>query len=365
MSSGRKPKIRRWKPVKISRYLLFPIAWIYGAVAAVRRALYRSGFCASYKSEIPTIGVGNLSVGGTGKTPHVEYLIRLLSEKYAMATLSRGYRRKTQGFVLANELAGTTLSVDGIGDEPLQFYTKFPQIKVAVAEKRKIGLQQLQKRFPELQCVVLDDCYQHLQVSPKCRILLTEYSQPYCDDFPVPMGRLREFKSAARWTDLVIVTKSPAELKIDQKEVWRKRLNLQEHQHLFFTTMKYGEWQPLTPIAREKQLDFTTEVVLLTAIAHPEPLCDYLKSKYKIIKHFQYPDHHYFSKSEIENIHNQYFIDKSKNRVLLTTEKDSMRLLYHEVGKCVNQMPLFSISIEVEFLFDEKEKFDQIIISYL
>lgn len=365
MSSGKKPKIWRWKPVKISRYLLFPIAWIYGSVAALRRALYRWGFCLSYKSEIPTIGIGNLSVGGTGKTPHAEYLIRLLSEKYSIATLSRGYRRKTKGFVLANDLAEAELSVDSIGDEPLQFYTKFPRIKVAVAEQRKMGLQQLQKRFPELQCVILDDCYQHLQVSPKCRILLTEYNQPYCDDFPVPMGRLREFKSAAQWADLVIVTKAPAELPLAQKEMWRQKLNLQERQPLFFTTMKYGQWQPLTPVALEKKLDSTTEVVLLTAIAHPKPLCDYLKSKCKIIKHFQYPDHHYFSDKEIENIYNQYFINQSKNRVLLTTEKDSMRLLYYEVGKYVNQMPLFSIPIEAEFVFDEKEKFDKTIVTYL
>lgn len=352
-------------PVKTSRYLLFPIAWIYGAVAALRRWFYRCRLLKSFVSPVTTIAVGNLSVGGTGKTPHVEYLIRLLSDKFDIATLSRGYKRKTKGFVLANDIDDAALSVETIGDEPLQFYTKFPRIKVSVAEQRKIGLQQLHSRFPQLQCVILDDCYQHLQVEPKCRILLTEFHQPYCDDFPVPMGRLREFKSAARWADMVIVTKSPTELPLDQKEVWRKRLDLKKNQQLFFTTMKYGEWQPLTDIAHKKQVDSTTEVVLLTAIAHPEPLLDFLKPKYRIIKHFQFSDHHYFSKNEIENVYNQYFANHSENRILLTTEKDSMRLLYQELGEFVGRMPLFSIPIEVEFLFAEKDKFDQIIISNL
>lgn len=345
------------------RYLLFPIAWIYGAVAAFRRWLYRCGLLKSYVSPIKTIAVGNLSVGGTGKTPHVEYLIRLLSDKFEIATLSRGYKRKTKGFVLANDIDASDLSAETIGDEPLQFYTKFPSVKVSVAEQRKVGLQQLHSRFPQLQCVILDDCYQHLQVSPHCRVLITEYAQPYCQDFPVPVGRLREFKGAARFADVVIVSKCPSTLEAVQKKIWTQRLGLQSRQQLFFTTMVYSDLQPLTETARLQQISSATEIVVLTAIAHPEPLLEHLKNQYSLIRHYQYPDHHYFSKIEIENIYNQYFKENNKNRIIVTTEKDSMRLLFQEMGRFVRQLPLFSIAIEPRFLLGDKEKFDQFVIS--
>lgn len=338
--------------------LLYPFALIYGTVAAVRRWLYRIGLLEAYQAPIPTIGVGNLSVGGTGKTPHVEYLIRLLSNQYKIATLSRGYKRKTKGFVLANDIDPKELSAEMIGDEPLQFFTKFPHIKVAVDENRAEGIQQLLQRFPDLQCIILDDCYQHLKIKkPDLNILITEYAIPYALDYPLPAGRLREFRSAARYADIVIVSKCPENLTEQQRAEMTELLKLQDYQHLFFTAMRYGELTALNESGRKQQITSQTEVVLLTAIAHPEPMEKYLSEKFKIIHHYRFADHHYFSAEEIAEIQKTYFSEKNRNRILVTTEKDSMRLIYGTLSKHLETIPLFSLPIEPYFLFQDEDRF--------
>ena len=365
--------------------LLFPFALIYGTVAAIRRWLYRQGILSAYLPPVMTIGVGNLSVGGTGKTPHVEYLIRLLSAQHQIATLSRGYKRKTKGFVLANELTQSSLSAEAIGDEPLQFYTKFPHVKVAVDEKRKEGIEQLLQRFPDMEYIILDDCYQHLQVKPQLSILITEYQHPYAKDYPLPAGRLREFRSAARYADIVIVSKCPAEMTEGQAEEMKKMLKLQAHQQLFFTTMQHSDLQAVNEYAKKLLRDDTNEsgkqeqrsdlnqpegqqqpvedleVVVLTAIAHPEPMLEYLLKKYKIIHHYRFPDHHYFSTEEVEEIKRNYFSEESKNRILITTEKDSMRLIYNDISKILEDVPLVVQPIEPQFLFQGEKRFFQIL----
>lgn len=353
---GRKES--RNKIVKL-RFILFPIAVIYGMIASLRRFFYRKGWCKTYIPIIPTIGVGNLSMGGTGKTPHVEYLIRLLEPKLTLATLSRGYRRKTKGFVLANDFSDNTLSAETIGDEPLQFHTKFPKVKVAVCEERSVGIQQLQQRFPDLSCVILDDCYQHLAVKPQLRILITEYEHPYCNDYPLPVGRLREFRSAAIDADAVIVSKSPSNLNADQVKMWRQKLQLLPSQQLFFTAMQYNDFQPLNEAAKQIDICTETEIILLTAIAHPEPLYDFLFQKYKILYHARFSDHHYFTNQEIKNIINTYFSDNQNNRIIITTEKDSMRLIQSPLSQILSSTPIFSIGIAPLFLFDEGSKFNQ------
>lgn len=337
--------------------LLYPFALIYGALAALRRWTYRCGLRKAYQAPIPTIGVGNLSVGGTGKTPHVEYLIRLLSNQYKIATLSRGYKRKTKGFVLANDIDKTQLSAEMIGDEPLQFYTKFPHIKVTVDEKRKDGIQQLMQRFPDLQYIILDDCYQHLQVKPNLNILITEYAAPYALDYPLPAGRLREFRSAARYADMVIVSKCPETLTEQQRAEMTKLLKLQDYQQLFFTTMRYGKLTALNDCGKQQEVSPQTEVVLLTAIAHSGPMVEYLSEKFKIIHHYRFPDHHYFSAEEIAEIKKTYFSKNNQNRILVTTEKDSMRLIYGALSKHLEAIPLFSLPIEPKFLFQDEEFF--------
>jgi tetraacyldisaccharide 4'-kinase len=343
-----------------SQKLLYPLSLIYGSVAAIRRWLYRKGVLSAYQPPIPTIGVGNLSVGGTGKSPHVEYLIRLLSEYYKIASLSRGYKRKTKGFVLANDIDPQQLSAEMIGDEPLQFYTKFPHIKVAVDEKRKEGIQQLMQRFPDLQCIIMDDCYQHLQVKPQLSILITEYQNPYAKDYPLPAGRLREFRSAAKDADIVIVSKCPETLTEQQRVDITKLLKLQDYQQLFFTTMHYGELAALNECGKQHQVNTQTEVVVLTAIAHPEPMVKYLAEKFKIIHHYHFADHHYFSTEEITEIQKTYFSEKNQNRILVTTEKDSMRLLYSELSKNIEHIPLYVQPIKPLLLFQEETQFIQI-----
>ena len=340
-----------------TRFLLYPLGLIYGTVATVRRWLYRIGLLEAYQAPIPTIGVGNLSVGGTGKSPHVEYLVRLLSEHYKIATLSRGYKRKTKGFVLANDIDPQELSAEMIGDEPLQFFTKFPHIKVAVDEKRKDGIQQLLQRFPDLQYIILDDCYQHLQVKPHLNILITEYQTPYAKDYPLPAGRLREFRSAARYADIVIVSKCPADMTEAQCSEMAQLLKLQDYQQLFFTTMHYGELVALNECGKQHQLTPQTEVVVLTAIAHPEPMVKYLSEKFKIIHHYHFADHHYFSAEEIAEIQKTFFSDKNQKRILVTTEKDSMRLIYGVLSKHLEAIPLFSLPIEPKILFQDEEFF--------
>lgn len=342
------------------RILLYPLGLIYGTVAAVRRWLYRVGLLEAYQPPIPTIVVGNLSVGGTGKTPHVEYLIRLLSNQYKIATLSRGYKRKTKGFVLANDINPQQLSAELIGDEPLQFYTKFPHIKVAVDEKRKDGIQQLLRRFPDLQFIILDDCYQHLQVKPNLNMLITEYQKPYAKDYPLPAGRLREFRSAARYADMVIVSKCSADMTEAQCSEMAQSLKLQDYQQLFFTTMHYGELAALNECGKQHQLTPQTEVVLLTAIAHPEPMVEHLSEKFSIIHHYRFADHHYFSAEEIAEIKKTYFSENNQNRILITTEKDSMRLIYGALSKHMEVVPLFSLPIEPCFLFHGEELFSHI-----
>ena len=341
----------------ILRVLLYPLGLIYGTVAALRRWLYRVGLLEAYQAPIPTISVGNLSVGGTGKTPHVEYLIRLLSNQYKIATLSRGYKRKTKGFVLANDIDAQKISAEMIGDEPLQFYTKFSHIKVAVDEKRKNGIQQLLQRFPDLQLIVLDDCYQHLQVKPDLNILITEYQNPYTKDYPLPAGRLREFRSAARYADMVIVSKCPADLTEVQRSEMTQLLKLKSSQPVFFTTMHYGELTALNECGKQQQISSQTEVVLLTAIAHPEPMVEYLSEKFKIIHHYRFADHHFFSAEEIAEIKKTYFSEQNQNRILVTTEKDSMRLIYGTFSKPMEIIPLFSLPIELYFLFQDENRF--------
>lgn len=344
--------------------LLYPFALIYGAVAAFRRWMYRCGLRTAYQAPVPTIGVGNLSVGGTGKTPHVEYLIRLLSNQYKIATLSRGYKRKTKGFVLANDIDPRQLSAEIIGDEPLQFYTKFPHIKVAVDEKRKDGIQQLLQRFPDLQYIILDDCYQHLQVKPDRSILITEYAAPFALDYPLPAGRLREFRSAARYADIMIVSKCPADMTEAQCSEMAQLLKLQDYQQLFFTTMHYGELTALNECGKQHQLTPQTEVVVLTAIAHPEPMVKYLSEKFKIIHHYRFPDHHYFSAEEIAEIQKTFFSDKNHNRIMVTTEKDSMRLIHNSFINQFDTIPLFSQPIEPYFLFQEKTNISRILCNF-
>ncbi|HPE40261.1 MAG TPA: tetraacyldisaccharide 4'-kinase [Bacteroidales bacterium] len=334
------------------RLFLVPFSWIFGLIVACRRRLYKYQLIKSVRFPIPTICIGNLKVGGTGKTPHIEYLITQLKDHYQIAVLSRGYGRKTKGFILANHLTTSKKNAIFIGDEPLQFHSKFPDIPVAVCEKRSLGIQQLMMLFPKLDLILLDDAFQHLAVNYSLKILLTEFQNPYTKDFPFPAGNLREHKNAAHHADIVIVTKSPVDCDPLLIEVKKKQLKIKKDQELFFTSIVYKPLQPLTPSASIYPMDSIDEIIVFTGIANGSPLLQYLEKQFSKISYFSFPDHHCFSHSELENIKNRFEQDPHKKKIILTTEKDWMRLSGIQEN-CLLLLPVFSIPIEIRF--HEKE----------
>lgn len=331
-------------------------AWLYGTVGLIRRRFYKKGIISSARfKEVVTISIGNLSMGGTGKTPHTEFLIRQLANPYKVATLSRGYGRKTKGFILANELSSNELTSTMIGDEPLQMHKKFPEIQVAVCEQRAIGISKLLATPTPPDIILLDDAYQHLQVTPDCHILLTEYEHPYFDDFVVPAGHLREFPCASKNADIIIVTKCPASLTQAEKKQFLNALKPTENQEVFFSTFEYSEPIPITPRAKKFTLSAETPIVVLTGIARPEPLLKEISNKYHTIKHFKFQDHHQFTEQEIQALTAFQFADNQKEKAIFSTEKDISRLLTNETKKNVSLQPIFTISIKVKILFEQEK----------
>lgn len=330
------------------RKILFPFSILYGIVTAIRNYLYDRGLFKSYSFKTPVIVVGNLSVGGTGKTPQIEYLIRLFSEKYQVATLSRGYKRKSAGFVLAN----LSTAVEDIGDEPFQFFIKFKTIQVAVDTDRKNGIEQLlsQKNQPEV--ILLDDAFQHRKVKAGFYILLTSYADLYTDDWMLPTGNLREYRSNANRAQVIIVTKCPPNLPQESQQVVRNKLNIKENQHLFFSAITYDLYCFSEHDSKPVELLKQTDKVLVAGIAKPEPFFDYLKSDSDVVLKFS--DHHDFTSEEIESIRNQ-----ASGKPIVTTEKDYMRLK----GKIPNEQ-LYYLPIQSSFL-SNRELFNQLILNYV
>jgi tetraacyldisaccharide 4'-kinase len=318
------------------RKMAWPISLLYGAVVYVRNLLYNHRILKSKSFETPTICVGNLSVGGTGKTPMIEFLISRLQDDHQLAVLSRGYKRKSEGFQLAN--ANST--VDELGDEPFQIYRKFPRVTVAVDADRQNGIAQLQKKMdPSL--ILLDDAYQHRKVCPSLSILLTTYDNPFFNDWYLPTGSLRDTKSASRRADLIVVTKCPEMLENSERENYERRLKKNMGQEVLFSTLTYDN----TLSGQELKMNLEdlngTEFTLVTGIANPEPLVNHLKERNLVFEHLKFGDHHSFSTSEISLLNNQGLI--------LTTEKDYVRLQ----GKVES---LFYLKIEHQFLADDEEK---------
>lgn len=333
--------------MNILRKILFPFAILYGFVTSFRNFLFDKGILKSHSFDLPIIAVGNLSVGGTGKTPQIEYLIRLLSPTNKVATLSRGYKRKSEGFILAD----ATSNAEILGDEPFQFYQKFPNILVTVDANRKNGIEQLMK-ISKPDIILLDDAFQHRKVKAGFYILLTAYNDLYADDFILPTGNLRESRSGAERANIIVVTKCPANLSEKEKNVIERKLQLESRQKLFFTSIAYDEFI----FSEEKQLLVSeiknSEKLLLAGIAKPEPFFDYLKNEKDTI--LTYPDHHHFSEKDILEIK-----EKAEDKIIITTEKDYVRLK----GNLPSEQ-LFYLPIKSEFL-QNQEIFDQTILSYV
>ena len=335
--------------------LLFPIGAIYGAITLLRRKLHNKLSIRFTPKDTPIISIGNLAVGGTGKTPHTEFLIRMLQEKYRVATLSRGYKRATSGYILAD----TTSTAAQIGDEPMQMHQKFPAVSVAVCESRKEGIEQLQKLPTPPQVILLDDAYQHIAVKAHLQLLLTNFAAPYPTDFPLPAGNLREFSCAAHEADIVVVTKCPPTLSPKEVETIEKKLHLQSHQQCYFSTLLYDAPRPLTEAAQQFSLNEKTHILLFTGIAHSELIFQYLASQYTDVKSIAFNDHHHYQEKEVDRIC-QIAASSTHQTALFTTEKDAARLYGTPLWSKLEGMPLFSLPISVKLLWNEQEFTQQI-----
>lgn len=334
--------------MKLLRRLLFPFSLIYLLVTAVRNFLYDKGLFESYTFSVPVIAIGNLSTGGTGKTPQTEYLIRLLSDKYSVATLSRGYKRKSKGFVLGSGES----TADALGDEPYQFYRKFPEISVAVDADRKNGIEQLLAVNPKPEVILLDDAYQHRRVKAGFYILLTAFGDLYADDFILPAGNLRESRGGADRANVVIVTKCPPNMSETHMQQISQKLKLKLSQKVYFTCIEYDNAVYSDTGRFEVSEIKDMPKVLAAGIAKPKPFFDYLKQPGDDILTF--PDHHDFTDSELADLN-----ERSKNKIIVTTEKDYMRLN--------GRLPadrLFYLPIKSRFLNGESD-FDKTILGYV
>jgi tetraacyldisaccharide 4'-kinase len=334
--------------MNLLRKILFPFAILYGFITSIRNFLFDKGILKSYSFDIPIIAVGNLSVGGTGKTPQIEYLLRLLSPKYKLATLSRGYKRQSKGFVLAD----SNSNVEILGDEPFQFYTKFNNIQVAVDADRKNGIEQLLLQTNKPEVILLDDAFQHRKVKAGLYILLTSYGDLYPDDFMLPTGNLRESRNGSKRANLVVVSKCPANLSIDEQNKIAAKLKLESNQELYFSFIDYDEF-----IYSEDKTMKVSEIrnvnkLLLAGIAKPNPFFAYLQSEDD--EKLFFPDHHHFTENDINTIKN-----KSQNKIIITTEKDFMRLK----GSIANEQ-LFYLPIRSSFL-SASDNFDKTITNYV
>lgn len=329
------------------RALLFPLSWLYGLIIGLRHVLYDHKILPTHTVNVPTICVGNLAVGGTGKTPHVEYIIKLLTEqKYKVAVLLRGYKRHTRGFILADDEATAWT----IGDEAMQYYAKYPNIKVAVCENRVRGVHQLQKRVKDLDAVILDDAFQHRSLRCGLNIVLTAYDNLYVNDYLLPVGSLRDLPHRISRADVIVVTKCPENLLPIQMRVVDNRLHLAAFQQLHFSKMIY---QPITQKGKP---------LLLCAIAQPQYLIEYVKAQYPDVMVMTFPDHYAYTQTDVRKI----MLYAKKADFVITTEKDMPRIaltsLEHKLQEQNKQLVVLPISAEFK---TDKQGFDRRVLTYV
>lgn len=337
--------------MKKLRFLLFPVAIIYDLVTTLRNFLFDIGIFTQKKFSIPVIVVGNLSVGGTGKTPQIEYLIRLLKNKYQIAVLSRGYKRKTKGFL---KVSNSHLSTE-VGDEPLQFAKKFSDIFVAVDEQRVSGIQEILAQS-KTDVMLLDDAFQHRKVKGSLYLLLTKFDDLFVDDFLIPTGNLRESRRGAERANAIIVTKCPDNLTDNQQNIIKNKLEKYQ-KPIFFTTILYAKTlKGFSEILLADLPNF--EVLLVTGIANPNSLIRFLKDRNINFQHLNFSDHHHFSTKDIELIKSTYENLKGLNTIILTTEKDFVRL-NNDVKY------LYYLEIETNFIGNQREIFNNLLIQHI
>ena len=349
--------------IRINRWLL-PLSWLYGLGVSIRNTLFDMGILKSKSYQIPVICIGNLTVGGTGKTPHTEYLVNLLRRHNKVAILSRGYKRKKKGYILASEES----TVEDIGDEPWQMKQKFGNVYVAVDKNRRRGIERLctDPETRDVEVILLDDAFQHRYVKPGVNILLIDYHRMVTDDCLMPAGRLRESKDGINRANIVVVTKCPHDIKPMGYRVVQKALKLRPYQKLYFSTIQYGmlwglfhdEERPLSSITPEES------VLLLTCIASPEQMHFDLKPYSSRITPLAFPDHHEFTAKDIVEI-NEKFAAMPSPKLIITTEKDATRLLMAEGLSNEAKNSLFVLPIRVQILRNEEQNFNEKITGYV
>ena len=340
--------------LKSFRYLFLPLSFLYAIIIRIRNWLFDKNHLKSAIFNFPIICIGNLAIGGTGKTPMVEYLIRLLQSDYAVATLSRGYKRKTKGY----GIAGVDTTALEIGDEPMQFHLKFPGITVAVGEERLDAIPQLLHDKPGTEIILLDDAFQHRTVKAGLNILLTDYKNLYTRDFLIPAGDLRDSRQSAKRAEIIIVTKCPHKLTVEERDLILAELNPGPHQSVFFTEILY---RPPYHLFNKDIFSFSRgiEMLLVCGIADPKTFQEYLTPHVKSYDMLRFPDHHIFSIDDMEEIKKQFEKLRSANKIILTTEKDGVRLQKFENE--LKDFPIYVMPIEHSFMFNDADRFHRII----
>lgn len=343
---------------------LYPFSIIWGIITGFRNFLYDKKILKSRKFSLPVICIGNITVGGTGKTPHALYLAGLLGSRYNVAVLSRGYRRKTKGFLLAGPSSGTA----DIGDEPLLISRKFPDITVAVDRDRCAGITRILEERPQTGVIVLDDGFQHRRVTPGLSILLSDYDRPVYRDHLLPYGNLRESRGNLKRADIVIITKTPEDISPEEQKAIRESLDLAPGQQLFFSSLVYGDPVPVfkgNTLPGPSSGNPDNGILLVTGIGNPAPLYNHLRKSYSRVIHMRFGDHHYFRPGDIRKIQKMLTERKEEMKYVITTEKDAVRL--RETGSVAEPLlpVLYYIPVEIDFPDHRKEEFNKLITDYV
>ncbi len=346
------------------RRLLIPISWVYHGFTSLRNSLYDNKVLKSHEFEVPVVSIGNITVGGTGKTPHTERIVNMLCDQFKITILSRGYKRKTKGYLRATQAS----TVADIGDEPKQMARKFAgKADMVVCEDRAEGIERITAEEKDKNLmIILDDAYQHRSVTPTVNILLIDYNRPIFEDHFLPWGNLRESPKESSRANIVIVTKCPPDVKPIERRVFSKHIGLLPSQSIFFTTLEYKPLRPVfDDITADAAVSKDTHILLVTGIANTKPLEEHLrKSVSKEITHIKYGDHHNFSKKDLSKIKSAYASIPGDDKVIITTEKDAMRLSEMQLPQEIRQR-MYYLPIEVNFVFDDEDNLKNEILKYV
>jgi tetraacyldisaccharide 4'-kinase len=345
------------------KVFLYPFYLIYGIIVSIRNTLFDLKIKKQYEFPVPVIAVGNITAGGTGKTPHAEYLISLLQKQFRIAYLSRGYKRKSKGYVLAND----TSTMFDIGDEPFQIKHKFPNVPIAVCENRVKGINSMLKELKGgIDALILDDAFQHRSVRPNINVLLIDYNRPISEDQLLPLGMLREHEKAKYRANMIIYTKCPPTLQPIEQRIIKKNLDIRPYQDLFFTTIHYGEFTPAIKGVRMFSDDLKKySVLLVTGIANPQPLANHLNTMVGDVQHLTFPDHYYFKTKDLNTMMQKFENIVSTNKLIVTTEKDMVRIMAMPDKPDHFLENLYYLPIEIKFLDKSHEQFNKKILNYV